>query len=113
MTRRTQLPGSSARDHLLSPRRQKILTFIRESVERRGYPPTIREIADAVGLKSTSAVSYQLKVLEQTGHLTRDAGMPRTVVEKLPRPRWRHRGGADRGRSHGQDLPPRRRPRLA
>jgi len=47
----------------------------------------MREIADAVGLKSTSAVSYQLKILEQMGHLTRDARMPRTVVEKPPRPR--------------------------
>jgi SOS regulatory protein LexA len=47
----------------------------------------MREIADAVGLKSTSAVSYQLKILEQMGQLTRDARMPRTVVQKPPRPR--------------------------
>ena len=50
-------------------------------------PPSMREIADAVGLKSTSAVSYQLKILEQMGHLARDPRMPRTVVEKPPCPR--------------------------
>jgi repressor LexA len=77
-------------DHRLTPRRQKILNCIHDSVERRGYPPSMREIADAVGLKSTSAVSYQLKILEHMGHLTRDARMPRTVVEKPPYPRVQH-----------------------
>ncbi len=46
----------------------------------------MREVADAVGLKSVSTVSHHFKVLEQTGHLTRDARMPRTVVERLPAP---------------------------
>lgn len=86
MTTTTRLPGGE-RDHRLTPRRQKILSCIHQSVEHRGYPPSMREIADTVGLKSTSAVSYQLKILEQMGHLTRDARMPRTVVEKPPRPR--------------------------
>jgi repressor LexA len=85
MTMTTRLPGGD-RDPRLTPRRQKILTCIHQSVEHHGYPPSIREIADAVGLKSTSAVSYQLKILEQMGHLTRDARMPRTVVEKPPHP---------------------------
>lgn len=83
MTTTTQTSGG---DHgyepPLTPRRQKILDCIRDSVERRGYPPSMREIADAVGLKSTSAVSYQLETLEQMGHLTRGAKMPRTVVQK-------------------------------
>ena len=52
----------------------------------------MREIADTVGLKSTSAVSYQLKTLEQMGRLTRDANMPRTVVEKPTRRRIRREG---------------------
>jgi repressor LexA len=55
-------------------------------MESRGYSPTMREVADAVGLKSVSTVSHHFKVLEQTGHLTRDAGMPRTVVERSPGP---------------------------
>ena len=78
----TQLPGD---DRNLTERRRNILSFIRESAERRGYPPSMREIADAVGLNSTSAVSYQLKILKETGHLTRDARMPRTAVAKPPR----------------------------
>jgi repressor LexA len=89
MTTTTRLPGGD-REHRLTLRRQKILDCIHESVERRGYPPSMREIADAVGLKSTSAVSYQLKILEHMGHLTRDARMPRTVVEKPSRPRIQH-----------------------
>jgi repressor LexA len=67
-------------NHLLTPRRRKILDVIGESMERRGYPPTMREIAAAVGLKSVSTVSHHVKVLEQMGYLTRGAGMPRTVV---------------------------------
>jgi repressor LexA len=71
-------------DGNLTPRRRNILSFIRESTARRGYPPSMREIADAVGLKSTSAVSHQLKILEGTGYLTHEARMPRTAVAKPP-----------------------------
>lgn len=80
-----QRPGGDG-DHALTPLRQEILGFIHESKERRGYPPSLREIADAVGLKSVSTVSYHLKILEQAGYLSRDAGMPRTVVEKSAGP---------------------------
>jgi repressor LexA len=59
-------PGGGG-DHTLTPRRRKILDFIGGSMERRGYSPSLREIADAVGLKSVSTVSYHLKVLEQAG----------------------------------------------
>ena len=55
MTTPARLP-SGDRDHWLTPRRQKILNCIHESVQSRGYPPSMREMADAVGLKSTSAV---------------------------------------------------------
>ena len=98
MTTATRLPRGP-RDHRLTPRRQKILSCIHQSVEHRGYPPSMREIADAVGLKSTSAVSYQLTILEQMGHLTRDAKMPRTVVEKPPRPRARQEGPHEAGQA--------------
>src|SRR5690348_9459033 len=98
MTTTTRLPGND-RYHWLTPRRQKILHCIHESVEHRGYPPSMREIADAVGLKSTSAVSYQLKILERMGYLTRDARMPRTVVEKPPRPRVLPDGTDDAGQA--------------
>lgn len=82
MTASAQPPGDDNRNHALTERQQKILDCVHQSMESRGYPPTLREIASAVGLNSTSAVAYQLKRLEEKGCLTRDAGMPRTVVEK-------------------------------
>ena len=63
----------------LTKRQQQVYNFIRESVENRGYPPSIREIGAAVGLVSTSSVSYQLKTLERKGYLHRDANRPRAV----------------------------------
>jgi len=52
---------------------------IREAVEARGYPPSIREIGDAVGLTSPSSVAHQLRVLEQKGYLRRDPNRPRAL----------------------------------
>ena len=59
-------PNSSGRG--LTPRRRKIVEIIDDSVRRNGYAPSMREIGDAVGLASTSSVSYQLSVLEQEGY---------------------------------------------
>ena len=52
---------------VLTMRQHKILQVIRDSVERRGYPPSVREIGQAAGLKSPSSVAHQLKVLEKRG----------------------------------------------
>ncbi|MDH3959007.1 MAG: transcriptional repressor LexA, partial [Actinomycetota bacterium] len=52
---------------------------IRESVEDRGYPPSVREIGEAVGLNSPSSVAHQLKVLEAKGYLRRDPNRPRAM----------------------------------
>lgn len=68
----------------LTPVRRKIVQVIEESMRVRGYSPSIREIGDAVGLASTSSVSHQLSVLEAKGHLTREAGRPRTMILRLP-----------------------------
>jgi len=68
----------------LTPRQRKVLEVIRDSVERRGYPPTIREIGEAVGLASTSSVSYQLATLQKKGFLRRDPSKPRAVDVRLP-----------------------------
>jgi repressor LexA len=68
-----------AQDPRLTPRQRKVLRVIQESVDRRGYPPSIREIGDAVGLTSTSSVSHQLKMLQRKGYLHRDANRPRAV----------------------------------
>jgi repressor LexA len=78
------LPDGPADDEGLTVRQRKVLEFIRESVERRGFPPTIREIGDAVGLASTSSVSYQLITLQKKGYLRRDATKPRAVDVRLP-----------------------------
>jgi repressor LexA len=63
----------------LTERQRTILDVIRASVTSRGYPPSIREIGDAVGLTSTSSVAHQLRTLERKGFLRRDANRPRAV----------------------------------
>lgn len=70
-------PSSSGTD--LTVRQRKILEQIRSSVNERGYPPSIREIGDAVGLTSTSSVAHQLRALERKGYLRRDPNRPRAV----------------------------------
>ena len=74
-------PSQSARNQPISPRQVTILQYIRESVARRGYPPSLREIAQAVGLASQSTVSYHLSALVKKGYLSRGPGLPRTTVE--------------------------------
>ncbi len=64
---------------VLTPRQRKVLRYIRESVARRGYPPSVREIGEAVGLKSPSSVAHQLNALERKGLLRKDANRPRAV----------------------------------
>ena len=63
----------------LTERQRTILEVIRNSVTTRGYPPSIREIGDAVGLTSTSSVAHQLRTLERKGYLRRDPNRPRAV----------------------------------
>ena len=63
----------------LTVRQRKVLEVIRSSVSARGYPPSIREIGDAVGLNSTSSVAHQLRTLERKGYLRRDPNRPRAV----------------------------------
>lgn len=67
----------------LTARQRQILQVIRESVEHRGYPPSVREIGDAVGLASTSSVAHQLSALESKGLLRRDHNRPRAVDVRL------------------------------
>jgi repressor LexA len=68
----------------LTPRQYKVLEVIQSSVARRGYPPSMREIGEAVGLTSTSSVAHQLSTLERKGFLRRDANRPRAVEVKVP-----------------------------
>ncbi|OZM74482.1 repressor LexA [Amycolatopsis antarctica] len=63
----------------LTPRQRQVLEVIRAWVDRFGYPPSVREIGEAVGLNSTSSVSHQLRALQRKGYLRRDANRPRAV----------------------------------
>ncbi|HVM12737.1 MAG TPA: transcriptional repressor LexA [Egibacteraceae bacterium] len=63
----------------LTARQQRVLEVIREAVETRGYPPSVREIGEAVGLRSASSVHYQLGTLERLGYLRRDPTRPRAI----------------------------------
>ncbi|HEY9472896.1 MAG TPA: transcriptional repressor LexA [Mycobacteriales bacterium] len=77
----------------LTNRQRRILEVIRDSVERRGYPPSMREIGQAVGLASTSSVTHQLTALEKKGFLRRDPNRPRAVDVRVP-DETGHAGGA-------------------
>lgn len=75
----TSLPQQADSADDLSERQRRVLDAIRAWMRDHGYPPSVREIGDAVGLTSTSSVAYQLRVLERKGHLRRDPHRPRTV----------------------------------
>lgn len=68
----------------LTARQRRILDTIRAWMDQKGYPPTVREIGDAVGLVSPSSVAYQLKELERKGYLRRDPHRPRAVDVRPP-----------------------------
>ncbi|WP_077601365.1 transcriptional repressor LexA [Oceanobacillus sojae] len=63
----------------LSKRQQMIFDFIKEQVEQKGYPPSVREIAVAVGLASSSTVHGHLERLENKGYIRRDPTKPRAI----------------------------------
>lgn len=68
----------------LTPRQRKVLEVIRDAIERRGYPPSMREIGEASGLASPSSVSHQLRSLEAKGYLRRDPNRPRALEVLVP-----------------------------
>jgi repressor LexA len=80
----TVLPDGPSGPDGLTPRQRRILEVIKAAVDERGYPPSIREMCDAVGLASSSSVSHQLKVLEAKGFLRRDPNRPRALEVLLP-----------------------------
>jgi repressor LexA len=67
-------------DSVLTGKRRLILEFIAEQVRSRGYPPSVREIGEAVGLTSSSTVHTHLQVLQRQGYLRRDPSKPRAIV---------------------------------
>lgn len=59
-------------DRVLTHRQRKIIKVIEDSIRTRGYPPSFREIAEAVGLASTSSLSFQIAALTEMGYLNRE-----------------------------------------
>jgi repressor LexA len=80
----SELPDGPPDATGLTPRQQRVLAHIKEAIEVRGYPPSMREIGEAVGLTSSSSVAHQLKVLEEKGFLKRDPNRPRALEVFLP-----------------------------
>lgn len=80
----SELPDAPPDATGLTPRQQRILNVLREAIEQRGYPPSIREIGDLVGLASSSSVAHQLRVLEQKGFIKRDPNRPRALEVFIP-----------------------------
>jgi len=80
----SELPDGPVDASGLTPRQRRVLEFIRESIEQQGYPPSIREIGQSVGLASSSSVAHQLKALEAKGFIRRDPNRPRALEVFLP-----------------------------
>jgi repressor LexA len=84
MSKVRELPDGPMDETGLTQRQRMVLEVIRDSVQRRGYPPSMREIGEAVGLTSTSSVSHQLRTLQRKGFLRRDPNRPRAVEVRVP-----------------------------
>src|SRR3954462_5519512 len=80
----SELPDGPPDASGLTPRQTKVLLSIKDSIEKRGYPPSMREIGEAVGLTSSSSVAHQLRVLEEKGFLKRDPNRPRALSVFTP-----------------------------
>jgi len=63
----------------ISKKQSEILEYIKEEILKRGYPPAVREICNAVGLSSTSSVHAHLETLEKNGYIRRDPTKPRAI----------------------------------
>ncbi|MGB9377327.1 MAG: transcriptional repressor LexA [Mycobacteriales bacterium] len=80
----TEIPDGPPDEAGLTARQRRILDVIRDHMRRQGYPPSVREIGEAVGLTSTSSVAHQLGTLQRKGFLRRDANRPRAVDVRQP-----------------------------
>jgi repressor LexA len=63
----------------ISPKQQEILEYIKQNILKKGYPPAVREICEAVHLRSTSSVHAHLETLEKNGYIRKDPSKPRTI----------------------------------
>lgn len=83
----------------LTERQQAVLSYISESIDSRGFPPTLREIGNHLGIRSTNGVNDHLRALERKGYLTREDMKSRTLrptdLARPSAPRISSRGGSD------------------
>ena len=75
---------------MLKPRQQKILEFMKEEISTKGYPPTVREICSAIGIKSTSTVHKDIETLVSEGYLKKDPSKPRALMVVVPKSKSGH-----------------------
>src|ERR1035441_6688485 len=68
---------------VLTPMRREILEFIVSCQRERGFPPTIREIGEHVGLSSSATVANHIRVLKDAGYIEKNAQQPRTLTVRL------------------------------
>lgn len=101
-----ELPDGAPDDSGLTPRQQAILRVIEATMADRGYPPSVREIGQGVGLTSPSSVAHQLRTLEELGYLRRDPNRPRALVVARPSSDGQHSARADSSHSQVVDLNP-------
>ena len=70
----------------LKEREQKILSYMKEEIRTKGYPPTVREICAALGIKSTSTAHKDIESLVKQGYLVKDPSKPRALMVVDPDP---------------------------
>jgi len=80
----------------LSAMQERILQVIMRAKIERGYTPSMREIGDEVGLKSSASVSHQLNQLELAGYISRDANLSRAIEVLIEPAGWEDQSGSDR-----------------
>lgn len=94
MGRRKALPpdfdGNYTED-MLSDRQRAILSFVREFINKKGYPPAVREIGAAVGLSSSASVHNHLRRLQEIGFIIRDEAKPRALELTSDNDSWRNK----------------------
>lgn len=73
------LGGQHMAQDKITPKQEEILAYIKETIMKKGYPPSVREICEAVHLKSTSSVHSHLETLERKNYIRRDPTKPRTI----------------------------------
>lgn len=101
-----EIPDGPPDETGLTHRQRKVLEVIRDAVERRGYPPSMREIGEAVGLTSPSSVAHQLATLERKGFIRRDPNRPRAIEVRSPDTRGSEvrEPGTDSAGGQGHDI---------